>query len=187
MVVLSSSPCYLFWLVPLPSQDQGDLREMMGWAILCLLWLPAPCCVLSLPYLTVFISVSLLLFAVWTERLDQSKSELQPACPSPASPPDFFLCTDFPTTQMFQTPLKPVKGPRIWNSKTGLQAYVGSPHAMWCWASLGISWGEVVFLYTISILVPTLQSVIWGVNFVNGGIIHKQCLLLPDCYCEWKV
>lgn len=41
----------------------------------------------SLPYLTSQSSspVSLLLFAVWTERLDQSKSELQPASPSPAS------------------------------------------------------------------------------------------------------
>lgn len=31
-----------------------------------------------------------------------------------------------------------------------------------------------------------LQSVILGVNFINGEIIHKPCLLLPDCYCEWK-
>lgn len=117
----------------------------------------------SLPYLTSQSSspVFLLLFPMWTERLDQSKSELQPAkkpqcLPLHPLPPSWLVPLHrFSNNSDVPNSLKPVNGPRIWDRKTELQAYARSPCAMWCWASLGFSWGEVVFLYTIGILVPT--------------------------------
>ena len=160
MVVLSSSPCYRFWLVPLHSLTQR--RPLWNDGLSPSLPAAATSSLLC-PYLTSQASspVSLLLFPMWTERLDQSKSELQPAkkpqcLPLHLLPPSWLVPLHrFSNNSDVPNSLKPVKGPRIWNRKTELQAYARSPCAMWCWASLRFSWGEVVFLYTIGILVPT--------------------------------
>ena len=102
MVVLSSSPCYRFWLVPLHSLTQR--RPLWNDGLSPSLPAAATSSLLC-PYLTSQASspVSLLLFPMWTERLDQSKSELQPAkkpqCLPLPSPASLLTCS---SAQIFQ-------------------------------------------------------------------------------------
>lgn len=159
---LALPPCYLFWLVPLPSQTQrgppwndGLSHSLPAVAASSLL-----CPFLTLPHSLHLLSLSCCLLCEQRGWIRASQSS---SLPVHLLPPSWLLPLHrFSNNSDVPNSLKPVKGPIIWNSKTGLQAYVRSPHAMWCWASLGISWGEVVFLYTISILVPTPKCNLGG-------------------------
>lgn len=117
---------------------------------------------LTLPHSLHLLSLSCCLLCEQRGWIRASQSSSLPVHLLP--PPDFFLCTDFSNNSDVPNSLKPVKD-REFETVRQLQAYVRSPHAMWCWASLGISWGEVVFLYTISILVPTPKCNL-GVNLL---------------------